>query len=87
MFSEKIYHIFQRAHNELCYSEIEAGRFLQMAVIYQPIYQLQTPIFQLLACNYQQIYSAHIVTAMGDSCYRGAKLLLQHWGNGVFSLR
>lgn len=25
-FSEKIYHIFQQTHNELCYNEIEAGR-------------------------------------------------------------
>gem|GEM_PF-4996196 len=58
-----------------------------MAAIYQPICQPQTPIFQLLACNYQQIYSAHIVTAMLNSCYHGAKMMLQHWGNGVFSLR
>lgn len=59
----------------------------QKAVIYQPICQPQTPIFQLQAYNYQQIYSAHIVTAMGDCCYRGAKLLLPHRGNGVSSLR
>lgn len=59
----------------------------QKTVVYQPIYQLQTPIFQLQAYNYQQIYSAHIVTAMGDCCYRGAKQLLQHRGNDVFSLR
>ena len=57
------------------------------AVVYQPIYQPQAPIHQLQACNYQQIYSAHIVTAMGDCCYRGAKMMLQHRGNGVFSLR
>ena len=50
-------------------------------------YQLQTPIFQLLACNCQLIYSAHIVTAVINSCYRGAKMLLPHRGNDVFSLR
>ena len=59
----------------------------QKAVIYQPIYQPQTPIFQLLACNYQQIYSAHIVTAVINSCYRAAKMMLQHRGNDVFLLR
>lgn len=70
----------------LCHNEIEAGKFLQKAVIYQPIYQPQTSIFLLLACNYQLIYSAHIITAMLNSCYRGAKLLLPHRGNDVFSL-